>query len=987
MRRHLAMNNFRSHILCQALAIAIAIGGGAITNVHAQEAADRKSFDVPSQPAASALNTFAEQADITLVFSRDSVIGTNLNTLDGNFTAEEALAELIEGTGLSYQRVDQDTFAVKNAGSSQTGNNQEISGEIASVEDSSVATLESIVVVGSRIGNVQPTSPVITLTRKDLDRSGAITASDALRLVPQNFSGVNSSTAYTTGSNIGATNKADIRGLGPQATLTLVNGRRISTAAGGDGDAVDLGLIPSAAIDRIEVLTDSASALYGSDAIGGVVNFVLRQDYDGAEISVRNDWNGAGADAKSASAMFGRSWTGGSFLAGLQYQSQDALRFDRIGISSTDFTAFGGGDFRTGLVGNPGNVLPLGFQYGLPFDTLLGPGGTPVFVAGIPAGQDGTALLVSDLGLNDANLGSLLPETLTPASRQVSIYANFRQSLGEVDFFADVVASDRRKQSRTVLLDLLYVPSSNAFSPFEEDVFVGYVFPDDAFGTYSTRARSAAVNAGIEGKMSREWDWKLFGIYSRDRSQTSISLPDSGALIQALASSDPTLAFNPFGDGVAQSQAVLEAVLTEQVSYGRTHLGSVNAEMRGSLFKLPGGDAKLALAAEHRKESLITGSFWPGLQSQDGINADRRVQAVAAEMFFPLVRQDETAGARELDLSIAGRWERYSDFGSTFNPKIGLRWKIANGLSFKTSWGTAFRAPSLRQLFGAEAVTPVIQVFDPNAPGGPATVFTELVQGGNPYLKEEHAETYSATLEFSPERVPGLNAMLTWYRIDYRDRIRGLLDGLDVTTFLTFESSLPAGLIRRDVSGNLERITLTDINSATTLVEGIDVSAAYGAEVGSGYMQLMGSAAAFTHYSDRLIDGVEAREASGRVGTPADWRSRIGLAWSSGEWSSAIFVNHVDGLKNEDADPRIVRRRVDAQTTVDLQLGYDFGNLDESMRDDWSIRLGIINAFDKRSPFVDGQQYFGVEAQNSRVDGRSLYLQVSKPFGQGATQR
>lgn len=961
-------------------------------------------FDQPVQSLADALRAAGSKAGVNVAFEPESVRGRQAPALEGRYSAREALERLIQGTGLVLGTTEGGSFLVEDPktpggpqGSTETtrhgvqtaipekeaGDWKQSSGTEYAKGSSEVADLGRIVVVGSRIGNTQPTSPVITLSREDLDRSGAVSASDAMKLVPQNWSGTTSSTSYVTSGNLGFTNKADIRGLGPQATLTLLNGRRISAAAGGGGDAVDLGLIPSAAIERIEVLTDSASALYGSDAIGGVINFVLREDYDGAEVSARRDWNIAGADGKSSSAMFGRSWESGSFLAGLQYQSQDALRFDRIGIDSTDFTVYGGGDFRTPLAGNPGNVLPLGFQYGLPFDTISGADGMPVFMAAIPAGQDGTALSIADLRLNDANLGSFLPEELTPENRRTSVYANFRQSLGSIDVFADIVASDRRQQTGSSYIDFLYVPSSNAFSPFDEDVFVGYLTPSGDFGRYSIEARSGTINAGVEGRTSRNWAWKVFGIQSRDKSRTSVSLPDPLGMMQALASSDPALAFNPFGDRIVQSAAVLESILTKAVAYGRTRLGSVNVEAEGRLFELPGGDAKLALAAEHRKEALTSGSHLVTESPRNSIDEDRRVQAVAAELFFPLIRQGRS-GARELDLSLAGRWEKYSDFGSTFNPRVGMRWKLAGGLSFKASWGTAFRAPSLRQLFIRETVIPVTQVLDPNAPGGPALVFAELAEGGNPYLKEEHAETWSTTLEFSPARIPGLSAALTWYRIDYRDRIRGLLDGLDIATFLTFEPSLPPGLVQRDAHGNLERINLTDINSATTLVEGMDLSAGYSVAVGSGYMHATGSVAAFTRYQDLLIEGAEEREVSGRVGSPADWRARMGLAWSSNAWNAAMFVSHVDGLKNEDADPRIVRRTVDAQTTVDFQLGYDVGGRDGSMLDDWSVRLGVLNAFDTRAPFVDGQQYAGVDAQNFRIGGRTIYLQISKSFGPGS---
>lgn len=965
----------------------------ATTALHAQSRAARPDivFDIPAGPLGLAINRLAVQSRLQITYAPELVAGLTTRGLSGRLEPQEALRRLLQDSGLGWDAVSDTVYVLKpvrgNSPSRESGPSADPAAAVEQPQPADPKTLEAIVVVGSRIGNAQPTAPVITLTREDIEQSGAITAADALKLVPQNFSRVNSSSAGITGGNVGFTTQADIRGLGPQATLTLVNGRRVSAAAGGEGRAVDVGLIPSGAIERIEVLTDSASALYGSDAIGGVVNFVLRDRYEGAEASVRYDANRPGASAESATGVFGTNWSGGSLLAGIQYQARRPLRYDRVGITSSDFTPFGGGDFRTSLAGNPGNVLPLGFQSGQPFTTFTDAEGRPVFQAAIPAGQDGSNLSLSDLRLNDANLGSFIADDLTPADRQLGGYFNLRQAFGGVDLFVDAIYNRRRMEVGANSADLLYVPASNAFSPFAEDVFVGYVFDDDRFFRYSVLNKGGAVNIGAEGAVGRGWSWRVFGTYSRDWSATSVTLPDPSALAVALASPDPEQAFNPFGDRSPQRPGVLQSILTRTVSYGRSGLRSFNAELRGGLAELPAGKLEMALAAEQREESLASGVRWAaGIPAREQIDSERRVSALAAELLVPVLGGRRT-GAMELDLSLAARWERYSDFGSTTNPRIGMRWKLTDAFFLKASFGTAFRAPSLQQLFQAVSVQPAVQVADPNAPGGPAIVFTELEQGGNPHLTEERAKTYSATAEFRPQRVPGLNLGLTWYRIDYRDRIRGALDGLDLTTFLTFESALPPGLVQRDASGHLQRITLTDINSASTLVEGIDLSASYGLALGSGDLQMSGAATAFTRYRDRLIEGAAPREASGRVGTPADWRARLGLVWSSGEWMAATFFNHVDGLYNAGADPRIVRRRVDAQSTVDLQVGYDFPHRERSLLSGVSLRLGALNVFDEPAPFVDGREFSGIDTQNFRADGRTLYLQIKKPFGQSDVYR
>ena len=164
----------------------------------------------------------------------------------------------------------------------------------------------------------------------------------------------------------------------------------------------------------------------------------------------------------------------------------------------------------------------------------------------------------------------------------------------------------------------------------------------------------------------------------------------------------------------------------------------------------------------------------------------------------------------------------------------------------------------------------------------------------------------------------------------------------------------------------------------------MDGSITHGFRVGSINLQLLGSVSVFTEYSDRLIAGAQSREVSGTVGNPADMKARGGLSWDVHGWAGALFVNHVDGLRNKGADPRIVRTRVDSQTTVDLQLGYTIAEAAGSLLDDLELRLGVSNLFDEKAPFVDGPTQFGVDTKSFRAEGRTAYLQVKKSFGLAA---
>ena len=226
------MNNFRRHILCNALVIAMGIGG-AVSGVQAQEAPDRKSFDVPAQPAASALNAFAEQADITLVFSQDAVGRLTTPALEGEFTTIEGLTNLLKETGISIEVINDSTISLDIEDNKEVGYRNKNRGSENATSDT--RDLETITVTGSHIqGGIPRSSPITVIDRTAIDQSGAATVQQLLQTLPQNFGGSASEvTAGTPGDSTSSQNLSsgagvNLRGLGAGSTLVLVNGRRLA---------------------------------------------------------------------------------------------------------------------------------------------------------------------------------------------------------------------------------------------------------------------------------------------------------------------------------------------------------------------------------------------------------------------------------------------------------------------------------------------------------------------------------------------------------------------------------------------------------------------------------------------------------------------------------------------------------------------------------------------------------------------------------------
>jgi len=997
----------RRNIKVRALAVAIlACAAGFTARARAEDLESRHQFSIPAQSLDTALLAFSDQAKVQVLMWADGRSNARSAGATGDLVALDALKAILKDTGLSFKQIDRETIAIVVAGSptskasgnpgsdprespavrlaqndaaSRDANTQSESAASAPSRDEEKNMLAEIVVTGTRLSNVSPSSPLITLKREDLDRGGFTTVAEAVGSTSQNYASTTSSTSFVSNSNAGLTDQIDLRGLGPEATLVLVNGRRISTGAGDQGRAVDVSSIPISAIDRIDILTDGASALYGSDAIGGVVNVVLRKTFNGSETTLQSGSNTTGADRILASETFGNNWGSGQFLVTAQYDEKQALRTRELGITTVDFRARGGGDFRQPGFGSPGTVLPLGVFAGQPFTTLTGPNGEPVFSTSLPPG-DGRNLQLDQLGLNQVNYTDAVATDIAPHEHNTSIYGTVEQDLGAVTLFADAAYSDRVSRLRTVnAFTYIYVPQSNAFSPFHEDVLVGYEFADFGPIAYVVDNTGWFADLGVRGVFGpKEWTWELVASRSENRSDRSYDLPDLVAINARLASSDPSFAFNPFGDGSGQSPGVVDALRQRNALVGTTGYSSIAFQTSGDLFALAAGPVKLAAGGEYHLEDLSARSLVEGQPEQDlFVGSSRNVSAIFGEAYVPLAAHSSFG---DLALSLAARYEHYSDFGNTFNPKIGVIWRPSDALQLKANYGSSFRAPSLRELDLFTTTYPQTPVFDPNAPGGGAVAYPNLVVGGNKNLDEETADTYTISADYRPEWLAGSRFAATYFHTDYDNRIRGVLDGLSVGQLFELEGELPPGILVRDAAGNLTQITLTNINSAKTLISGYDVSAGYVRPTAWGDLGASVSATIFAENSDQLIAGTPAFDLKGAVGNPAKWRGRLELTWSNKPWSAFVAVNATDGLHNDDPDPRIVQRSVDGQTTVDAQLCYT-GASGNAWTQGLTVRLGATNLFDRRPPFVDGSAAWGVDPRNFVIEGRTVYLRITKQVG------
>lgn len=846
---------------------------------------------------------------------------------------------------------------------------------------------EGIVVTGSRIRGVAPVgSSVIALGAEQLARQPTATVSDFMRKIPQ-VQGFGIDASSPTISGQGGTNTTrgssiNLRGLGPGATLTLVDGVRLPNS-GVSGNYVDPNAIPSIAIERVEVVADGASAIYGSDAVAGVVNFITRKDYDG--LMARGRYGFAdGYWVAQAGLIGGRRWSTGGIAISYEHSESDNLNGGERDYIRSDLREFGGGDFRNSQC-NPGTIVVGGVPYAIPTS-----GVTPATAS----------LLIPNTRNFCENLrfGDVLP-----SENRDSVIINAHQEiLPGLTLRGQVLYSDREynakalQQGSTSNLVNLSVPIANPYfvrpvGSTATSVTVEYDFTREfglinQYGYTKTRRYSAE----LEWKITPDWEATIGGFLGKDSSAQITPRVDSTALTTALRSTNPATAFNPFGG--TNSKAVLDSIFVGIFNpYADNRTRGADLNVNGKLFSIDGGDVRLAVGAEYIRYTIGGGSAIGNRDFPTKLFQfqERNQKSIYGELFIPLVgSQNATGGIERLEISMAHRNDYYSDVGSTSNPKIGINWSPLDGLMLKGSYGTSFRAPNLQDLplLRTGAGLAVVTWLDPLSPSGSSVGLS--LNAGNPDLRPESAKTWSGTIEWKPNSIPGFNASATYFSIDYRDVI-----GFPPRTANSLLDPNYAFAVTRNPSDSLiqsylnQGFTIAGVRPPTIAFfyngqarnlgsiynDGIDFSLAYDTDTSFGNLSFGLNGTYVMNYDVAITQLAPPVEQADFINYPIDFRARGSLGWSNNGASAEVTVNYLDGYKNNLSTPV---QNVSSFTTVDLHLGYAFG--DEGLLGGLSMNVSATNVFDRRAPFVNIQN--GFDPGQASALGRYITFTVAKKF-------
>lgn len=872
-RGHLLVRAAASALVCSAIAMpAPAVAQLATVNV-----------DIRAQSLAQSLMELSRQANVNVVAPSDLTRGRRAPAVRGTMSVSQALDRLLANSGLTYRTNDSGSIVIGAAPASGEADAGSVAAEAESAE---------IVVTGSRIpGAANAIGQTIAISRAEIAETGLATVESFFESRPENFSAfsfdgnVATNSSALQGGNLEGTEGIDLRGLGPQSTLVLVNGQRRAGAV--QGRVVDISAIPLSLIDRVDIVTGGHSAIYGADAVAGVVNFILRRSYDGAQTQVRyGDSEHDGGSQLQFSQVFGREFERGGVV----------IAYDYIRDHSLDLLDTGLGRFPS-IFG----ITPQQFD-------------------------------------------------LAPDRWRHSIYGAGTFSIGgNVEVYADAqYIHDKNEATRN------YSVGAFQIETFNRNV-------RDQFD----------LSAGARFRASKDWTAEVSGNYS-------------------LLDSDRSLD-NVFG-GFPAPLAFRD----------RASLFSLSAVANGTIPLFGSFEPRVAIGVEYREEGLNVAQLGAGVTSES-----RSVKSIFGEVLVPFSRASG-AGIGRLDVTLAARYDDYSDFGGTFNPQVGAAWEPLSGLKLRASYSTAFRAPSLRDTSPSDFVF-INNVNNPTAGGPPVPL---LIRGGNnPNISAERADTWVAGIEFSSPNRRGTRIYASYFDIRYNGRLdvpafseAAVLQQAERYVGLLNQSPSQAELdaiLATDDDGIIENSTGTPFDPVTQrlrdvfpnivvfdnrlsnigveAVNGIDFGFTTAFDTDAGRFSL-GLDGTYTLDHDRSVTATSPSfSLLNDVGLPPDLRMRGNAGWRRGEFSLNAFVNYTDSYRNTRSSPA---SRIKAWTTLDLVLSYRLnGDGRRRFFDGFGVTVSAVNLLGERPPvFLQNTFGLGYDTANANAIGRYLSIQITKDW-------
>jgi iron complex outermembrane recepter protein len=884
--------------------------------------------------------------------------------------------------------------------------------------------LERVEITGSSIKRVDAEAavPVTVIRREEIERTGANTVADLMAKVSVNNGG-----GYQTSAALGDAARpgfagASLRALGSNNTLVLLNGRRLAIYAF-DGGAVNLNDIPLEGIERIEILRDGASSIYGSDAIGGVINLITRKDFKGGLVGANMAKAQArGGDEKQVRASLGygdiASQGFNVFLTAGHYENDAIKAKDRdfartayrpdLGVNRLSSNAFPANAALPGLASPAGNFFN---------------GGNGC----LPPTSFGTSATDRRCRFDYASVIDIAPETTrdslfvrgTTEIAGQTIAAEYALARNKYLFR---ISPTPASEATTFNGDPLLLPAS---SPYYPTAWLTANYPSQVgqpldlyYRSVEAGPRSNQVKSdqqrfvlSADGQIGK-WDYNV-GFLTAESKATERYV--GGYLYESkLLPAFATGVINPFGpNDAAGTAALLATQVLADVRTSTSKRSGVDGKISGEIFNLPAGAVSMAVGGEYRKETyndnpsaiLGAGDIIGGAGSQLPVSGDRNVTAVFGEVIIPVTKT--------LEGTLSARYDKYSDFGNTTNPKASLSWKATDSVKLRTSVGTGFRAPTLDNLFSQQTQTNTAGAYnDPfydsvnfgstgyshcDGPTPPQAGSTEVfdgrfcnaqltvLQGGNKLLKPEESKQFSLGLVWDVTRDVSLT--LDYFNIEQKNLLGIISADTKLSDFIakfnpltqTSTSQYSKDIATRvdSTSGAtvIDHITAVLDNLGSQRTSGIDFSfrsklpASDMGRIGLNFdgtylIEQKSKNVGDSGYGDNVV-GIYARN-----GAVLRLKHRSEITWDYSGMESSLAYNWQSSYLDYSGT-----RRVSAYKTWDLALGYHFGK-------DIRVTGGIQNLFDAKPGKSNQNDYFqvGYDPANTNPRGRAFLLGAEYKF-------
>jgi outer membrane cobalamin receptor len=828
-------------------------------------------FNIGKQSLGNALTQLGRQSHTEIIFSPSMVRGRSAGALRGLYSTEEAIARLLAGSGLRARRTANGAYVIESAppgtalDAPPATDSEEAAAQAARVPD-------TIVVTGTKIPNAVPTSETIVVSKDDIQKNGYRSTDEILNALPQNFmGGVNIASTTLTGNpngsyNFGNSSAANLRGLGPGSTLTLINGRRV--AADSIEGTVDISAVPFPAILRVDIVPDGASAIYGADAVAGVVNFILGDRYRGLDTSGSYGFTkDGGARQIQIDQLAGVQLGNGNLVGAVEYLHQEPL-----------------------------------------------------------------------LTTQRAYTRSIGPISLVPEIDRWTGYGSLQQNISSAFSIKAWAIGSRRKTAAIVSLPALALTQEND---------VSY---DQWSGSLESRWK---LSDSIESRLSFD--------YSNNDLEEHDDLTFGGAVF-------------PSAQNI------------------KNRLYTIDALISGSVLDTGQSRLSFVVGGGRRSERLIRNS---GSESTTPV---RNNSNVFGEILWSSRRSADRNAAGRIDLSASARWDHFSDFGTSTNYKVGARYFVLPAVSVRTSYGTAFRAPTLYQVHGARSVL----AFDASrfgiaaAPGKTVLVRT----GGNLDLGPETAKTFSFGADADVNT--HLRASLTYFAVNYDHRI-----GLPFTnvTVAYGDPTVSAFVVRspsvdevlstigqattyRDVSSNppakpedvIAIFHSEYTNYSSTRAHGVDFELSSWADL-RGVRIDAAIAGSVLDLDRRVLDSGPSTEITGTVYNPASVRLRGSLSAEFGLTRLGVIGHYTSGSRLASAGSQQPSEHVRSWFTLDMVASQRLQPASILDGVELSLKIAnILNSKPPRIPFAINAYAIPYDSANANAFGRVVRLAIHREF-------